>query len=278
MRGGVGIVTAMRVEAGCITRQRLPFNQKVLLGPHAAIWLCGMGTEAARKAAEGLKADGATALMSFGFAGALCRSLGPGTLILPESIRSGRLLPVDTSWRGRLLQQLPPDLNVSGGILAASRNVVSTAARKSDLAGATGACAVDMESGAVAEVAAHAGLPFLAVRAISDPVDFSPPQVLLNAVRPDGSAQFASLLQLVLRRSLTLGTLLRLAAGSRAACNTLSAVARYAASEMGVISGGLGSPSKADPPETEMLVQDFSDSEGKPGKWRSPLSWGRDTK
>lgn len=112
--------------------------------------------------------------------------------------------------------------------------MLTSATAKRELAQATGACAVDMESGAVAEAAAHAGLPFLAVRAISDPVEFSPPPVLLHAVRPDGSADLRRLLPLLMRRSLTLGTLLRLAKDSRAACSTLSTVARYADTEMGV--------------------------------------------
>ena len=67
----IGIITAMRVEARCITSLRLPFNQRISLGENAAIWLCGMGEEAAREAAEGLRMGGASALMSFGFAGAL---------------------------------------------------------------------------------------------------------------------------------------------------------------------------------------------------------------
>jgi adenosylhomocysteine nucleosidase len=231
----IGIVAAMRVEVRCITHQRLPFNQIVMLGPNTAIWLCGMGADAAWEAARGLKTAGATALMSFGFAGALHPDLHPGTLVLPESIHSGGSLPVDLNWRARLLERFPHHLDVSGGILAASSHVISSATAKRDLAIETGACAVDMESGAVAEAATQEGLPFLAVRAISDPVDFSPPKVLLNAVRPDGSARSVRLLQLILCQSLTLRTLIRLARGSRAACRTLSAAVRYAAPEMGLM-------------------------------------------
>jgi adenosylhomocysteine nucleosidase len=93
-----------------------------------------------------------------------------------------------------------------------------------------------MESGAVAEVAAHAGIPFLAVRAISDPLEFSPPAVLLDVVRPDGSADLVRLLPLLLRRVLTVGTLLRLATDSRAACSALIRVTRMASAEMGIAS------------------------------------------
>ncbi|MGH8762324.1 MAG: phosphorylase [Nitrosospira sp.] len=224
----------MRMEARCVTPLRLPFNQMISLGENIAIWLCGMGEEAAREAAEGLSAGGATALMSFGLAGALDASLRPGDLVLPESVYADRPLQIDLGWRARLQQRLPIHLNVVGGILAASSHVLTSATAKYELAQVTGACAVDMESGAVAEIAAHAGMPFLAVRAISDPVQFSPPSILLGAVRRDGSADLRRLLPLLLRGSVTLGTLLRLAMDSRAACSTLSAVVRYAAREMGI--------------------------------------------
>ncbi|WON75041.1 MULTISPECIES: phosphorylase [unclassified Nitrosospira] len=233
---GVGIVTAMRVEARCITRRRLPFNAPIGLGENGAIWLSGMGADAARKAAEGLRTSGATALMSFGFAGALEPGLNPGDLVLPEFIHAGRLLEVDLSWRESLRQRLPGHLSITGGILAASPNVLTSGTAKRELARATGACAVDMESGAVAEAAAYAGIPFLAIRAISDPVEFSPPPVLLGAVRPDGRADLARLLPLLLGRALTVGMLLRLAADSRAACTTLSNVARFAGMQMGIAS------------------------------------------
>lgn len=226
----------MRVEARCITSCRLPFNEPVRLGENAALWLCGMGAEAAQNAAEGLGTSGVAALVSFGFAGALDSSLNPGDLVLPELIYSGRLLEVDLDWRDNLRQRLPAQLKVAGGILAASTDVLTSGRAKQELAQASGACAVDMESGAVAIAASHAGIPFLAVRAISDPAEFSPPPVLLSAVRPDGSADLRRLLSLLLRGALTIGTLRRLAGDSRAACATLSSVARFAGVEIGMAS------------------------------------------
>ena len=175
--------------------------ERISLGQNASIWLCGMGEEAARQAAEGLRAGGATALMSFGFAGALDPSLRPGDLVLPETVHAGFPLPVDLGWRPVCGRCFLPHLNVSGGMLAASNKVLTSATRKIELAQRTGACAVDMESGAVAEAAAHAGLPFLAVRAISDAVEFSPPPSSARCVRPDGSADLARLLPLLLRGS-----------------------------------------------------------------------------
>jgi adenosylhomocysteine nucleosidase len=222
----------MRVEARCLTPRRLPFNESVSLGEGASIWLCGMGEQAAARAAEGLCADGATALMSFGLAGALDPALRPGSLVLPECISADRLFHVDLLWRGRLRNLLPSNISVASGTLAASRHVLTSAAAKRALAQDTGACAVDMESGAIAEAAERARLPFLAVRAISDPIEFSPPSALLHAIRPDGSAYIGRLLGLLLRGRINPSILLRLAIESRAACSTLTAVVRHGGAEM----------------------------------------------
>lgn len=230
----VGIVAAMRVEARCITTRHLPLGNMVNLGKSTAIWLCGMGEEAARRAAIGLQAGGATTLISFGIAGALDPILRPGDLVLPESIYAGRSLPVSLGWRARIQQCLPSHLRVIGGILAASHQVLTSVVEKRELAKSTGACAVDLESGAVAEVAANSGVPFLAIRAIADTVEFSPPSALLDAVHPDGGAKLARILSLLLQRSVTLSTLLRLAAELRSARSTLSTVVLYAGMELGI--------------------------------------------
>ena len=222
----LAVITAIRAEAGCIVSGKLPFNQMVRLSDDAAIWVCGMGDNAARQAAKSLLENGATALVSFGIAGALDANLCSGDLVLPESIHTnGEAIPVTKDWREQLKQLLLSDLIVVGGTLAASKQVVSTETAKRELADATGACAVDMDSGAIAEVAANAGIPFIAVRAITDPIEFSPPEALLSAVYPDGSVNAMRLMSLILRGAVSIGNLMRLGKGMRTASNTLSTVA-----------------------------------------------------
>lgn len=239
----VGIITALRVEASCITTLRMPFNRMVRLADCSVIWLSGMGDSAARTAATELLERGATALVSFGVAGALDPNLRPGDLIIPESIHSGEVsqhegqepptYPVSLDWRNRLLELLPPHLSIAGGILAASPGVLTTAKAKLELGATTGACAVDMESSAIAEVAAKAGVPFLAIRAITDPVEYSPPAALLHAIQPEGSINTIHLLTLLFQRSVSFSTLLRLGKEIRAARSTLATVIRHADKELG---------------------------------------------
>ena len=230
----VGIVTALRIESRCITTRHLSLGKIINLGDNAAICLCGMGEDAAHKAATKLLAEGATSLISFGVAGALDSKLRPGDLVLPESIYTKRLLPVSLDWRNRVQECLPSHLQIFSGKLATSKKVLTSLNEKRKFAKTTGAFAVDLESGAIAEVAKNSGIPFLAIRAISDPVDFSPPPALLSSVNPDGSAKLGQILALLLQRSVTLSTLLRLAREVRTARSTLSAVVFYAGEELGL--------------------------------------------
>ncbi|WP_242447173.1 phosphorylase family protein [Nitrosomonas supralitoralis] len=223
-----GLVTALRAEAGCVSSRRIPFNEMVQIDDQAILWLSGMGAQAARTGAEGLLQQGVTGLVSFGVAGALSSHLKPGDLVLPEAIHSTEQLSVNMSWRNRLQQLLPVDIVVFGGLLADSPVPLTSEKAKMELAHATGACAVDMESGAIAAIAAKAGVPFIAVRAIVDPIQFSPPQALFGAVYPDGSVDPLRLMTLLLKRSVHLRTLMQMGVGMRAARKTLSRVIQSA--------------------------------------------------
>ena len=233
MVGITGLVTALRAEASCVLSTHIPYNQIIQIEGHTALWLSGMGPQAARIGAEGLQQNGAAALVSFGIAGALDSNLKPGDLLLPDTIYAGRQFPVDRNWRDHLQGLLPTDIRVTNGILASSEVPLTSEKEKLDLAKATGGRAVDMESGTIAAVAAAAGIPFIAVRAIIDPVQFSPPQALLDAVYPDGGVNPIHLFILILKRSVQLRTLLQMGSGMRAARKTLSRVIQSVGTTLG---------------------------------------------
>lgn len=227
----IGIVTALRAEAACITSAHVPLGENFQINNHLALWLSGMGAQAAQTAAQGLHQRGVTGLISFGVAGALDDHLNPGDLVLPDAIQANERLPVDCAWRDRLQQRLPAEITVVNGLLADSAIPLTGETAKRSLAQATGAIAVDMESAAVAQVAASAGIPFIAVRAIIDPVRFSPPEALLGAVYPDGGVNPLRLMALLLNRSVNVGTLLQMGAGMRKARKTLSQIIQAAGTD-----------------------------------------------
>ena len=99
-------------------------------------------------------------LISTGFAGGLDPRLATGDLLLAENFSAPALLA-----QSRAL------LDGCGivGALTSQRHPAESVAEKTALARATGALGVDMETASVAAACAHAGVPLLAVRAISDP-------------------------------------------------------------------------------------------------------------
>lgn len=228
----VGIVCAMKSEASCIMKLRFPLYKLARPGENTRLYVCGVGTNMASEAAVLLQRHGADALASFGVAAALDSSLHPGDLVLPEKIlikdkigvegEETRL--VNQEWRNRVQRQLSSQLTIVEGTLVTSHIPLTSRKAKLDLGKTTGACAMDMESGDVAEVAAKAGIPFIAIRAIIDPVDFSPTEALLSVVNPDGSVQIMRLITLLLNRSVAIKTLFHLAMAMQAARKTLSTV------------------------------------------------------
>lgn len=230
----VGIIVALRAEARCITQQRIPFDQAIVLDESLVIRICGMGGVAARRAATALcEQEKVTRLISFGVAGALDDSLQPGDLILPKSVLADRNYPADDGWRTRVQRCLPGRINVIQCSLVTSDTVITTETAKRMLASQSGGCAVDMESGAVAAVAAEKGVLFLAIRAISDPVQFSPPAALMDVLHPDGRVKPIALLAYLLNGSLKLGELLRFGSDAQIAFKTLKQVVQATRHELG---------------------------------------------
>jgi hopanoid-associated phosphorylase len=148
-------------------------------------------------------------VISFGVAGGLDPSLRSGDVVVATEVMAG-----DVRWLAGL--SLNDDL-ISGielgsrrivrGGLAGVEEVVVARARKAALRSHTGAAAVDMESHIAAAYATEAGLPFAAVRVISDPADRSLPALAQSAIKPNGDIDLRSILRGVVRNPRTLSAL-----------------------------------------------------------------------
>lgn len=174
-----GVVTGMVAEARCLPRPGAGGAPEVV---------CSGGNSArAAAGATRLVTQGSRALLSFGLAGGLDPALRPGALIVVETVIApdGRCWEADRDWREALLAALAAERPVAGA-LAGSDRVLATVDEKLRLFEATGACAVDMESHAVARVAADSGVPFAALRAVADPAGRALPHAALDALDADG--------------------------------------------------------------------------------------------
>ena len=151
--------------------------------------LSGPGRHAAMRAAERLLACGVTRLASWGVAGALDDDFAPGDVLVPDRIayRSDDIgFATDVERSAWLARTFAPGLRVRRGVLWSAAQPVATCHDKRELAARSGAQAVDMEAAAVAAVALRAGLPFVAVKAICDPLDRELPARIVAAFDAGG--------------------------------------------------------------------------------------------
>ena len=119
--------------------------------------------------ARAIEAERPRLAICCGFSGALEAALAPGDLVLATSVRdeSGDALAADPVALATARAVLSGSAR-EGEIRCVSR-VTATRAEKQQLA-ETGGLVVDLESWPVARAAARAGIPWLAVRVVLDPL------------------------------------------------------------------------------------------------------------
>jgi adenosylhomocysteine nucleosidase len=223
----VGIVAALAAEARAvgppIWRRDIPLS----LVDGTLLTVSGIGAAAAADAARALVAAGATALTSWGMAGGLDPALRAGTIFLPSQVISQDGIRVSTAsaWRGRLGAAVASRRPVTCGTLLTSSYPIAAIADKAAARRETGALAVDMESLAIAQIAAIHGLPFIAVRVIVDTADDVLPRSVMAASR-SGRMQIWPLIGALVLAPADLSALLRLAQRYRVARRALVAVGR----------------------------------------------------
>lgn len=177
----LGVVTGLASEAACFPP-----------GGSARLACSGARPARATVVAEQLLAQGCGALVSFGVAGALDPALKPGNLLVAEAVvlPGGGRVETEPRWRKRLVALLARGgLAPVPGTLVGSEFPLLRAVDKASLRASTGAVAVDMESHAVARVAAAHGRPFLALRAIADPAARAVPAWTMGLVSEEGRVE-----------------------------------------------------------------------------------------
>jgi adenosylhomocysteine nucleosidase len=130
-----------------------------LAGASLSVEAGGMGPEAAGRAGTRVAAGRPRAMVAAGFCGALSKDLRVGDLVAGAEVcddESGESFAADPA----LLAAAPG----RRGVIVSVRRLARTPEDRARLDG----LAVDMESAALARAAARAGVPFLALRAVTD--------------------------------------------------------------------------------------------------------------
>jgi nucleoside phosphorylase len=207
----IGFIAALALECTCLRRQ-LPRTrwQVVQSGPGAA-----RAADAASRAIDA----GAELLVSWGLAGGLSAAVAPGTIIAPRRVlaEGDAPLPVDAAWHSRLAA-VADDLVVDCGDLLTVGEPLESPAAKRAAAAATNAVAVDMESAGIANAAARARVPFVALRVVVDGVDDALPTGAQQWLDEQGRTRASAVVRAVVdprqwRALLNMGARYRVASG-----------------------------------------------------------------
>src|SRR5262249_49568073 len=152
-------------------------------------------------------------LVSWGCAAGLVPGLRAGDLCLPSTVLGarGESFAAAQAWHARAQAILATGFPVRTEPLLAVEQLIASAEEKGALAAAHGASAADTGSAAAAAAAYERRLPFLAVRAVADPMEVPLPGAVTRATGASGAVRPAQLLGHVLAHPGDLPGLLRIA-------------------------------------------------------------------
>src|SRR5688572_6633667 len=176
-----GVLCAMPEELGALRERAVGHRRtqglelfELELGPERALaCVGGVGKVMAARAAALLIAEGARRrLLVVGVCGGLRRHLVPGTLVhcrtsfqVDLAVRAGRSVDADPrlleTWRSVAAGEV-------GWFLTADRPVLNPWRRLRLARAFAGSCVADMETAAAAAVARAAGVPWAALRSVTD--------------------------------------------------------------------------------------------------------------
>jgi hopanoid-associated phosphorylase len=192
----------------------LPQEARIAAGPGMSVICSSSDPAQLRAKLAAFNPASIRGIVSFGVAGGLDPTLRSGDIVVASEV-----VTAATRWSAALTLsadlmtslQSGRQLNVTHGVLYGAEEVVLHQRDKAALRMRSGAVAVDMESHIAAGYAAAMGLPFAALRVISDPASRALPAIALNALKPNGDIDAWKVLRGIARKPSVIPDLMRTA-------------------------------------------------------------------
>jgi nucleoside phosphorylase len=227
----IGIITALRAEAHCLSREKLSPGRPHDISERLSLVLSGMGESNVGSAIESLLKHGVEGFISFGTAGALCDGIKAGDIVIPKNIvdANGAIHSVSSSWQEHLLQSLAKcRAAIHEGDLLTANTVISAPAEKNRLHNKSKAIAVDMESAQICAAATTANMPTVALRFIVDDASMTIHDAILKNTDAYGHLGFPALLLSIAKQPLLIGELIKLGRAFSAAKHSMEWIGSHA--------------------------------------------------
>ncbi len=190
-------VTGLGREARIVSRP----NVKTVIG----------GGDSARVRTEIQSAldSGARRILSIGICGALSPTLRVGDCIVAtEVVTEGERIATHRPWTTELLASIP---GAQAAAIAGTQSILSDSTEKRRLRETTNAAAADMESHVVAKAAQELGIPFAALRIVSDSAEQTLPPAAVVGMSPTGDIDYRAVFRSVMIRPGQIPALIRTA-------------------------------------------------------------------
>ncbi len=215
----LGIITGLAQESACL--------DVFSVNKRPVVRCAGARSERAGNLARKLVNEGCQGLLSYGMAGGLRENLPPGSIIIAPLVigPSGSVFETSKVWLDRICLKTGSDDTVIIAPIAGTENVINSIEEKKELGQSTNAAAVDMESYNVGAVAKEAGVPFMIIRAIADPLGRTVPDWVLGNISTHGNTRYWAMLAGLAAHPLDLCRLVRLNSDSRMALSSLRSIA-----------------------------------------------------
>jgi len=182
----------------------------------------GIGCENAAKAATTAILHNKTDLIiNSGFCGAITTDLHVGDIVAADVIRHlshgapGQTITLAANLNNSLLAGYATAEFISADTICSKSEVLKSLP-------AVATAVVEMESFAVASICKEHGIPFLAVRAVSDALDTDPSQLFRSIADQNFNIRLPAIISAVIRRPSLIGQILTLAKGAKIAGKSLA--------------------------------------------------------
>jgi adenosylhomocysteine nucleosidase len=182
---------------------------RIAAGPGMAVICSSSDPRQLRALLATLDPSSFRGVISFGVAGGLDPALKSGDIVVATEVLAGDARGLaGLALNAELIARVALGRRrvVRGG-LAGVEQVIGARAGKAALWSETGASAVDMESHIAAAYAEESGLPFAALRVISDPASRALPAIAMTAIKPNGDIDLRKVLRGVARNPMSLRAL-----------------------------------------------------------------------
>lgn len=201
------VIVGMKREAGCVAGE-------------GVVTLCsGADVARLRRQLDALEGADFSAVASFGLAGGLDHALRPGHVVVADAVVSGESRRDTHSRLSSALTKgaCAAGCKVSQGAIIGVDAPAMHANAKAALREGAQAVAVDMESHLAEDFARRRNVPFVALRAISDPATRALPPLVANALTPEGDIHTWGVARELIRGPGQIGGMIRAGLDSRAA-------------------------------------------------------------